>query len=151
MSRRSSAPNVSVGLATVMVSGAGALGRCAMKEKGTARLRLRARLARRPGPRWGLRSLSKLDDGVAGGEAGVGGGGVGGDVIDDGRAVEVLLRPRGGVGDEDEQHEGEDEVGDGAGEGDEHALPAGWALNSPGCAAMWLRGLRRESSPAILT
>ena len=48
-----------------------------------------------------------------------------GNVVDDGGAGEVLVDFVVVVGDEEEQDEGDEEVGDGAGEGDEDTLPAG--------------------------
>ncbi len=66
----------------------------------------------------------EVDDEIAGADAGFGGGGFGLDVVGDGGAVEELLHFVVQHGDAGHQAEGEDEVGDGAGEGDEHALPA---------------------------
>ena len=74
----------------------------------------------------GVRDVVEAGDGVAGGEAVGGGWGALGDVVDDGRAVEVLVDFVVIVGDEKEQQEREDEVEDGSGDGDEDALPAGF-------------------------
>ena len=75
-----------------------------------------------------------VDDGVAGVDAGLGSGGVGLDVVGDRRAVEELLHLVVEHGDAGHEAEGEDEVGDGAGEGDEHALPAGMGVEVAGVA-----------------
>ena len=66
-----------------------------------------------------------VDDGVAGLDAGAGDGGFLGDVIGRGGTGEVLLHLVVEHGDAGHEEEGEDEVGDGTGEGDEDALPAG--------------------------
>ena len=73
----------------------------------------------------GIGDTVEADDGVAGGEAVLGGGCALGNVVHGGGTVEVLVDLVVVVGDEEEQEEGEDEVEDGAGDGDEDALPAG--------------------------
>ncbi len=73
----------------------------------------------------GIEDAVEAGDDVAGGDAGAGCGGSLGNVIDDGRAGEVLVDFVVVVGYEEEQDEGDEEVGDGACDGDEHSLPAG--------------------------
>ena len=117
------------------------------KEKGTVWLRLSGGVVEDVVP-GGVLDGVEVDDGVAGVDAGVGDGGVGRDVVGDGGAGEVLADLVVEHGDAGHEAEGEDEVGDGAGEGDEHALPAGMVVEA--------RRDRRWAaspgiSPAILT
>ena len=74
----------------------------------------------------------EVDDLVSGLDAGAGGCGVGGDVVDGGGVGEVLHDLVVGHVDAHHEEEGEDEVGDGAGEGDDGALPAGMVLEFAG-------------------
>ncbi len=60
------------------------------------------------------------------------GGGLWLDVVGDGGAVEELLHLVVEHGDAGHEAEGEDEVGDGAGEGDENSLPAGVGVEVAG-------------------
>ena len=92
-----------------------------------------------------------VDDAVAGVDAGFGGWGFGLDVVGDGGAVEELLHLVVEHGDAGHEAEGEDEVGDGAGEGDEDALPAGMGVEFAGIGGGWVSSLPEELSPAILT
>ena len=80
----------------------------------------------------GVELVVKADDGVARGDADGGGGSAEGDVVDDGGALEILVDLMVEVGDEGEEDEGEDEVGEGTGEGDEGALPAGMGVELAG-------------------
>jgi hypothetical protein len=80
----------------------------------------------------GVIDLVEAGDDVTGGEAVAGGGRVEGDVIEDGRAGEVLVYFVMEVGDQEEKEEGEDEVGEGAGDGDEETLPAGLGVEVVG-------------------
>ncbi len=74
----------------------------------------------------GIGDAVEAGDDVAWGDAGGGCGGSLGNVVDDGGAGKVLVDFVVIVGDEEEQDEGDEEVGDGAGEGDEDTLPAGF-------------------------
>ena len=75
-----------------------------------------------------------VDDGVAGVDAGGDGGSFGGDVVGLGGAVDVLVDFVMEHGDAGHEAEGEDDVGDGAGESDEDALPAGVGVEFAGVA-----------------
>ena len=75
-----------------------------------------------------------------------GGGGVGRDVVGDGGAGEVLLDLVVEHGDAGHEAEGEDEVGEGAGEGDEDALPAGMGVEVAGVAGGRFAGDCRRPS-----
>ncbi len=73
-----------------------------------------------------------MDDEVAGADAGFGGRGLCVDVVGDGGAVKELLHLVVEHVDAGHEAEGEEEVGDGAGEGDEDALPAGMVVEVAG-------------------
>ncbi len=79
-----------------------------------------------------------VDDGVAAVDAGAGGRGIGRDVIDVGRTGDVGLHLVVDHVDAGHQRDGEQEVGEGAGEGDEDALPAGMVLQLAGVVALGL-------------
>ncbi len=75
-------------------------------------------------PGWVL-DVVEVDDGISGVDSGCGGEAVGGDVVGCGRAGEVLGDLVVEHVDAGHEAESEDEVGDGAGESDGDALPAG--------------------------
>ena len=80
-------------------------------------------------------NVVEVDDGVAGVDAGLGNHGGGRDVVGDGWTADVLadlVVEHVGAG---HQAEGEDEVGGGASERDEHALPAGMVVQLAGIVA----------------
>ena len=118
-----------------------------MKEKGTVWLRFSDGVVEDVFP-GGVLDAVEVDDGVAGVDAGFGDGGGGRDVVGDGGAGEVLVDLVVEHVDAGHEAEGEDEVGDGAGEGDEHALPAGMVVEVAGI--VW-RSSSPGISPAILT
>ena len=82
-----------------------------------------------------------VDDEVAGLDAGGGGLGFGGDVVGLGWAADVLLDLVVEHVDAGHEAEGEDEVGEGAGEGDEDALPAGVGVELAGVAGGGFAGV----------
>ncbi len=88
----------------------------------------------------GIFDVVEVDDGVAGADAGGGDGAGRGDVVGDGGAGLVLVDLVVGHADAEHEAEGEDEVGDGAGEGDEHALPARMVVELAGVVGVVFAG-----------
>ena len=86
-----------------------------------------------------------MDDEVAGADAGSRGWGVDRDVVGLGGVAEELLHLVVQHRDAGHEAEGEDEVGEGAGEGDEDALPAGVSVEVAGVVVGLRRGYRRTS------
>ena len=86
---------------------------------------------------------AELRDHIAGAETGAGGRRVLRDVIDDRGAIEVLLNLVMAHSDDHEENEREQKVGNGAGEGDEDALPARMRVELAGVAGGARRGRRR--------